>query len=106
MLDNVRARFPYLVGYIMFFGGPLGICLGTVRRFPTLQQVGAKKFDLSRAAVVGGLTGIVGGWAFGQWMAKVNHFPLICSFSGTFAVMDLVWDGDWVTEFSGGFSDP
>jgi len=50
--------------------------------------------------------GIVGGWAFGKWMAKVNHFPLICSFSGTFAVMDLVWDGDWVTEFSGGFSDP
>jgi hypothetical protein len=27
--------------------------------------------------VVGGLAGIVGGWAFGQWMAKVNHFPLI-----------------------------
>jgi hypothetical protein len=27
--------------------------------------------------VVGGLSGIVGGWAFGQWMAKVNHFPLI-----------------------------
>ena len=43
--------------------------------------------------------GIVGGWAFGQWMAKVNHFPLICSFSGTFAVMDLVWDGDWVRNF-------
>ena len=77
MLDNVRARFPYLVGYILFFGAPLGICLGTVRRFPTLQQVGAEKFDLSRAAVVGGLAGIIGGWAFGQWMAKVNHFPLI-----------------------------
>jgi hypothetical protein len=27
--------------------------------------------------VVGGLAGILGGWAFGQWMAKVNHFPLI-----------------------------
>lgn len=77
MLDTVRARFPDLVGYLLFFGAPLGICLGTVNRFPTLQRVRADKFDLSRAAVVGGLSGIVGGWAFGQWMAKVNHFPLI-----------------------------
>jgi uncharacterized membrane protein YagU involved in acid resistance len=77
MLDTVRARFPDLVGYLLFFGAPLGICLGTVSRFPTLQRVRADKFDLSRAAVVGGLSGIVGGWAFGQWMAKVNHFPLI-----------------------------
>ena len=51
MLDNVRARFPYLVGYILFFGAPLGICLGTVRRLLTLQQVGAEKFGLSRAAL-------------------------------------------------------
>jgi len=77
LLDAVRVRFPDLVGYILFFGAPLGICLGTVNRFPTLQRVGADKFDLSRAAVVGGLAGIVGGWAFSQWMAKVNHFPLI-----------------------------
>jgi len=63
MLDTVRARFPDLVGYILFFGAPLGICLGTVNRFPTLQRVRADKFDLSRAAVVGGLAGIVGGWA-------------------------------------------
>jgi hypothetical protein len=33
--------------------------------------------SLSRAVAVGGLAGILGGWAFGQWMAKVNHFPLI-----------------------------
>jgi len=77
MLDTVRAPFPDLVGYILFFGAPLGICLGTVNRFPTLQRVRADTFDLSRAAAVGGLAGIVGGWAFGQWMAKVNHFPLI-----------------------------
>jgi uncharacterized membrane protein YagU involved in acid resistance len=77
MLDAVRGRFPDLVGYILFFGAPLGICLGTVNRFPTLQRIGAEKFDLSRAAVVGGLAGLVGGWAFGQWMAKTNHFPLI-----------------------------
>ena len=77
MLDTVRARFSDLVSYLLFFGAPLGISLGTLNRFPTLQRVRADKFDLSRAAVVGGLSGIVGGWAFGQWMAKVNHFPLI-----------------------------
>src|SRR6202045_4349731 len=49
----------------------------TVNRVPTLERVRADKFDLSRAAAVGGLAGIIGGWAFGQWMAKVNHFPLI-----------------------------
>jgi uncharacterized membrane protein YagU involved in acid resistance len=77
MLDTVRARFPDLVGYILFFGAPLGIVLGTVNRRQTPERPGEAKFSLSRAIVVGGLAGIVGGWAFGQWMAKVNHFPLI-----------------------------
>ena len=30
-----------------------------------------------RDLVVGGLASILAGWAFGQWMAKVNHLPLI-----------------------------
>jgi hypothetical protein len=77
MLETVRARFPDLVGYILFFGAPLGIVLGTLnwRRLP--EGPWDAKFSLSRAVTVGGLAGIVGGWAFGQWMAKVNHFPLI-----------------------------
>jgi hypothetical protein len=73
----VRARFPDLVGYIIFFGAPLGIVLGTVNRGCARDQPGEAKFSLSRAVVVGGLAGILGGWAFGRWMAKVNHFPLI-----------------------------
>jgi len=77
MLDTVRARFPDLVGYILFFGAPLGIVLGTVNRRHTPGRPGQAKFSLSRAVVAGGLAGILGGWAFGQWMAKVNHFPLI-----------------------------
>jgi hypothetical protein len=76
-LDKVRARLPDLVGYILFFGAPLGIVLGTVNRDRTPNQPGESKFSVSRAIVVGGLAGILGGWAFGQWMAKVNHFPLI-----------------------------
>ena len=101
MLDTVRARFPDLVGYVLFFGAPLGIVLGTVNRWGTPERPGEAKFSLSRAIVVGGLAGIVGGWAFGQWMAKVNHFPLI---AGLIHLMDPAWDGDWATAFSGGFS--
>jgi hypothetical protein len=77
MLDTVRARFPDLVAYVLFFGAPLGIFLGIVNLQRTPRRPGESKFSLSRALVVGGLAGIVGGWAFGQWMAKVNHFPLI-----------------------------
>src|ERR1700730_1896629 len=77
MLDTVRARFPDLGGYILFLCPPLGSVLGTVKRRRTPGRPGQAKFSLSRAVVVGGLAGILGGWAFGQWMAKVNHFPLI-----------------------------
>jgi hypothetical protein len=65
------------VSKLLFFGALLGIVLGTVNRRQTPERPGEAKFSLSRAIVVGGLAGIVGGWAFGQWMAKVNHFPLI-----------------------------
>src|SRR6478672_4791295 len=66
MLDTARARFPDLVAYVLFFGAPLGIFLGTVNLQHTPRRPGESKFSLSRALVVGGLAGIVGGWAFGQ----------------------------------------
>jgi hypothetical protein len=75
VLDKVRPRFPDMVGYILFFGAPLGIVLGTVNRGRAPDQPGEAKFSLSRAVVVGGLAGILGGLVFGQWMAKINHFP-------------------------------
>ena len=75
VLDKVRARFPDLVGYILFFGAPLGIVLGIVNRGRAPDRPGEAKFSLPRAVVGGGLAGILGGWAFGQWMAKINHFP-------------------------------
>src|SRR5262249_45192250 len=34
-------------------------------------------FSWPRAIIVGGLAGIVGGWACGKWMAQVNFYPLI-----------------------------
>jgi alcohol dehydrogenase-like protein len=64
-----------------------------VNRWRTPERPGEAKFSLSRAVVVGGLVGIVGGWAFGQWMAKVDHFPLIAGLIHLSSrnVYGLVW---------------
>ena len=75
MLDTARAHFADLVAYTLGFGTPLGLALGAwggLRPYP-----GQQRFSLPRAIVVGGLAGMVGGWAFGKWMAQVNFFPLI-----------------------------
>jgi hypothetical protein len=75
MLEGLRARFPALVAHLLCFGMPLGVALGTIRGFET--QRGETAFSLPRALLVGGWAGIIGGWAFGKWMAQVNFFPLI-----------------------------
>jgi hypothetical protein len=46
MLDEVRARFPDLAGYIIFFGAPLGIVLGTVNRGRARAQTGRSEIQL------------------------------------------------------------
>jgi len=48
---------------------------------------GQARFSLPRALVVGGAAGVVGGWAFGKWMAQVNFFPLIAGLVGSSSVM-------------------
>ncbi len=79
MLAAARLHFPQLVGYLLVFGAPLGLVLGLVSR----REKGAAPFSLSRALVAGGLAGIVGGWAFGQWMEKAHFFPLIAGLVGS-----------------------
>lgn len=74
-LALTRARFADLVAYIVCFGIPLGLAAGIVggrRPIP-----GRAPFSLPRALVVGGLAGLVGGWAFGRWMVKVDFFLTI-----------------------------
>jgi len=74
-LDTARLHFPELVAYLLCFGLPLGLTLGTLGGLSA--RVGATSFSLPRALIVGGLAGVGGGWAFGQWMAQVNFYPLI-----------------------------
>ena len=80
MLDTVRAHFRELAGYLLCLGTPVGLALGTWNSLgasPRKDAAPAAPFSWPRALVVGGLAGILGGWAFGKWMAQVNFFPLI-----------------------------
>ncbi|MFN8484285.1 MAG: hypothetical protein U0768_14705 [Anaerolineae bacterium] len=75
MLDTARAHFPELVAYLLCLGLPLGIALGTWGTFqPAVDRVA---FSWPRAIIVGGVAGVIGGWAFGKWMEQVNFYPLI-----------------------------
>ena len=81
MTAVARDRFPELVAYLLFFGLPLGLTLGVLGG--SGRQPGRAGFSLPRAVVVGGAAGVVGGWAFGEWMARVGFFPLIAGLVGS-----------------------
>jgi hypothetical protein len=85
MLDTARAHFPELAAYLLCFGVPLGVTLGILGGVRPTQ--GRARFSLPRALVVGGLAGVVGGWAFGKWMAQVGFFPLIAGLVGSNSAM-------------------
>jgi uncharacterized membrane protein YagU involved in acid resistance len=77
MLASTRTAFPDLVGYVLCFGLPIGLTLGVWglrQEYPERSP-----FSLPRALAVGGLAGIVGGWAFGKWMEQTGLFPLIAN---------------------------
>jgi hypothetical protein len=80
-----RDNFPDLVGYILCFGMPLGLVLGTLggRR----NRAGLAPVSLPRAIIGGGLAGIAGGWAFGRWMEQVNFYQVIAGLVGSTSSM-------------------
>src|ERR1700678_1003863 len=80
-LQTNRDNFPDLVGYILCFGGPLGLVLGTFQARKTDDKLAP--FSAARGIVGGTLAGIVGGWAFGKWMEQVNFYPLIAGLVGS-----------------------
>lgn len=72
-LDATRAHFPQLVGYIVCFA-PLGLALGLIGA--VRSQTPQPEFSLSRAVIVGGLAGAIGGFVFGRWAGEW-YFALI-----------------------------
>jgi len=89
MLDTARAHFPDLVAYILCYGAPLGLSIGASGgRDPRLRtDTPQAVFSFLRALVVGGFAGIIGGWAFGEWMAQINFFPLIAGLVNSNSMM-------------------
>jgi len=84
MLDVARLRFPALVSYVLTFTA-IGMGLGT---WALLRPDPARaRFSWPRALLVGGMSGMVGGWAFGKWMAQVGFFPLIAGLVGSHSRM-------------------
>lgn len=75
MLETARDYFPELVTYLIFLGLPLGLTLGVLGLLR--QPEWRAGFNLLRALFAGGTAGIIGGWAFGRWMAQVDFFPLV-----------------------------
>jgi hypothetical protein len=81
MLDEARAHFPELVAYLLYLGFPLGVMTGvtcSINRHSMSKTSGERMdFTFLRAITVGGLSGLVGGWAFSIWFAQNNAFVLI-----------------------------
>lgn len=80
-VDAMRSAYPLLIGYLVGFGAILGLAYPVFHAvFVKERQTGARRrFLLSflRAILIGGLAGLIGGTAFGAWMARVGFFPLI-----------------------------
>jgi hypothetical protein len=94
MLDTARAHFPELIAYLLCYGAPLGLALGTWHIFADWDVKMEARVDFTRspfswkrAIIVGGLAGIFGGWAFGEWMAQVNFYPLIAGLVHSDSIM-------------------
>ena len=80
-VEIARSAFPLFLGNLVGYGAVLGVA------YPFFSAVltggwkpgGTRRFILAflRALFIGGLAGLVGGLAFGAWMAYVGFFPLI-----------------------------
>jgi hypothetical protein len=75
MLDEARTHFPELVAYVLFFGLPLGLMRGLWTFLYSSRE--KMYFTFPRAILVGGVAGLVGGWAFSIWFVQNNAFILI-----------------------------
>jgi hypothetical protein len=78
MLQDARAHFPELVGYLLCIGMPVGVGLGI--RGALYASSADRKFAWGRAVVAGGVSGALGGFIFGRWVSSGDYFPLLVGF--------------------------
>lgn len=93
MLDTARAHFSDMVAYLLFLGVPLGLTLGITGQLlrpaassPATIANAPYKYSIARALVVGGLAGLLGGWAFGSWMGQAGLYPALAGIVGSRSV--------------------
>jgi len=78
-----RDNFPDLAGYLLCFGVPLGLVLGTLGWLR--HRATSPHLSLPRAILGGALAGIGGGWVFGRWMEQINLYQEIAGLIGSSA---------------------
>ena len=78
MLQDARAHFPELVGFLLCIGMPVGVGLGI--RGALRASSADRKFAWGRAIVAGGVSGTLGGLIFGRWVSSGDYFPLLVGF--------------------------
>jgi uncharacterized membrane protein YagU involved in acid resistance len=78
-LGDARDQFPFLVSYLVCLGMPVGIVLGARKAWRSSES--ESHFNWTRAAVAGGLAGVLGGAIFDRWMSAGEFFPLLSGVS-------------------------
>lgn len=76
-----RDNFPDLAGYLLCYGVPLGLVLGTLGWLR--NRTTSPRISLPRAILGGALAGIGGGWVFGRWMEQINLYQEIATLIGS-----------------------
>ena len=75
LLGDAQEQFPALVGYLVCLGAPVGVVAGICGK---LRNMGKQaRFHWGRALIVGGISGLLGGFIFNQWMSAGDYFPLL-----------------------------
>lgn len=82
-----RQWFPLLFPHVIAFGAVPGLAYPLVSAVLTgkwrWDRVRVLSLSLVRAVVIGGIAGLVGGLAFGRWMAHVGFYPLVAGLVGS-----------------------
>ena len=90
-VEVARAAFPLLLGHLVAYGAVFSLTYRFLftalagRRQP--GEVRRLAGTALRALILGGLAGLLGGWVFGAWMARVGFFPLVAGLVGSDSAM-------------------